>query len=64
LAELAELGDLEGIEETLAEQMKIIKAMQNKDDFNKLQNLKDIAKLEQEDEYEEDLEEMNNDYED
>ena len=31
LAELAELGDLEGIEETLAEQMKILKAMQNKD---------------------------------
>jgi hypothetical protein len=49
LAELAELGDLEGIEETLAEQMKILKAMQNKGetDFNKLQNisnLKDIAK--------------------
>ena len=64
LAELAELGDLEGIEDTLAEQMKIIKAMQNKDDFNKLQNLKDIGKLEQDDEYEEDLEEMNNDYED
>lgn len=36
LAELAELGELEGIEETLAEQMKILKAMQNKDDFNKL----------------------------
>lgn len=29
LAELAELGDIQGIEETLAEQMKILKVMQN-----------------------------------
>lgn len=31
LAELAELGDLQGIEETLAEQMKILKTMKDGD---------------------------------